>query len=629
MLREYRLTNFKAFGETVTIPIRPLTLIFGANSSGKSSIFQSMLLLKQTLEEAKNPNTALLPKGSLVDLGTYRDFVHRHDTERDFEFGARFDLENMHDLMQTILEHSGSKKAGISIQFSSEKKGAAVSFDQVDIAIGDERQDLISCLKRSIFERRGQGLLKSWVELVELPREKHEEADEIVINESVDFRRRCKSLADLVDWPKKKSELPKEKGEKARAIIKEIIEVIKGQDEIYHAGQVEIQIEPKREFWRHWYNGTKDYIENYDPMSEFVEALTDGVEVSDDIEEKRDDIEEKRDYLEELRKYQFEDAIKDLKTKNEALIEISYKNFLPEEFFLIDQLNNGPFYSLLSYGHGANIVKCNIEKSGWHNGTYNEIDGYDISRFVEPVCSTFRRLLEDLAYLGPLRSQPERYYTFSGDTTGYVGQLGEQMASILFQRPELVEQINKDLERFKMEYQLKVRKLQYEDQSPSNVFSLRLIDKPLDDKDEEAKVEVSLRDVGFGISQVLPIVVQSRISEKKTLLIEQPEIHLHPAHQAELGDLFIRSAKERGNTLLLETHSENLILRILRRIRETTENGKPSDEVPPIRPEDVAVLYVQPGENGAQVIEIPVTEDGDFAEKWPRGFFAERVKELF
>ena len=619
MLREYRLTNFKAFGETVTIPIRPLTLIFGANSSGKSSIFQSMLLLKQTLEGVKNPNTALLPKGSLVDLGTYRDFVHRHDTERDFEFGARFDLENMHDLMQTILEHLGSKKAGISIQFSSEKKGAAVSFDQVDIAIGDERQDLISCLKRSIFERRGQGLLKSWVELVELPREKHEEADEIVINESVDFSRRCKSLADLVDWPKKKSELPKEKGEKARAIIKEIIEVIKGRDEIYHAGQVEIQIEPKREFWRHWYNGTKDYIENYDPMSKFVGAL-DGVEVSDDIEEKRDDIEEKRDYLEELRKYQFEDAIKDLKTKNEALIEISYKNFLPEEFFLIDQLNNGPFYSLLSHGHGANIVECNIEKSGRHNGTYNEIDGYDISRFVLPVCSTFRRLLEDLRYIGPLRSQPERYY-FSGDTTDYVGQSGEYFPSILFEDQELVEQINSDLERLGVKYRLKLDKLQYEDKSPSNIFSLRLVD--------EAGIDASLRDVGFGISQVLPIVVQSRISENKTLLIEQPEIHLHPAHQAELGDMFIRSALgERKNTLLLETHSENLILRILRRIRETNDNELPED-LPPIRPEDIAVLYVQPGENGAQVIEIPVTEDGDFARPWPKGFFEESVKELF
>ena len=111
-------------------------------------------------------------------------------------------------------------------------------------------------------------------------------------------------------------------------------------------------------------------------------------------------------------------------------------------------------------------------------------------------------------------------------------------------------------------------------------------------------------------------------------MIEQPEIHLHPAHQVELGDIFIRSAKEQGNTLLLETHSEHLILRILRRIRETTENELP-EGFPPIRPEDVAVLYIQPGEKGAQVIEIPVTEDGEFARPWPQGFFDDRVEELF
>ena len=91
MLRELQLANFKAFGEKVRIPIRPLTLIFGANSSGKSSVFQALVMLKQTLQEAKNPKTVLLPKSSLVNLGTYSDFIYRHETERDFEFGARFD----------------------------------------------------------------------------------------------------------------------------------------------------------------------------------------------------------------------------------------------------------------------------------------------------------------------------------------------------------------------------------------------------------------------------------------------------------------------------------------------------------------------------------------------------------
>ena len=144
MLREYRLTNFKAFGDTVTIPIRRLTLIFGANSSGKSSIFQSLLLLKQTLEEAKNPNTALLPKGLLVDLGQYSDFVHRHETDRNFEFGARFDLEEtdaLPPLVREVIKSVSVTNAGLTVQFSSKEKRL---LRRIDLATGDQRQAIIS-----------------------------------------------------------------------------------------------------------------------------------------------------------------------------------------------------------------------------------------------------------------------------------------------------------------------------------------------------------------------------------------------------------------------------------------------------------------------------------------------------
>ena len=98
--------------------------------------------------------------------------------------------------------------------------------------------------------------------------------------------------------------------------------------------------------------------------------------------------------------------------------------------------------------------------------------------------------------------------------------------------------------------------------------------------------------------------------------------------QAELGDVFIESALgERKNTFLLETHSEHLILRILRRVRETTEGKLPEGRTP-VRPEDVSVVYVQPGPKGAEVIQLPVTPDGDFSRPWPNGFFAERFQEL-
>ncbi len=542
MLREYRLTNFKAFGETVTIPIRPLTLIFGANSSGKSSIFQSMLLLKQTLEEAKTPETALLTKGSLVDLGKYRDFIHRHETERDFEFGARFDLGSGNDtgtvdasskremglLSQreqatAILNDAVVMNAGLAFRFSyDEEKHAAVSLPRVDLTIGNELQPLISDIGRKF---------------------------------TINF---------------------------------------------------------ESEFWRQWWNN----------MRERFAALL-NLAYDAELGEEKCDVEELREILQN---FQLEDAINDLKEMKRSPFNVKYKNFIPDSanlFPLPPERKQSIFNARLCIMTNYPTEDGNTADYGdIYDRNFREESNLSIREIVARLCSPFPQFLESLVYLGPLRSQPERHYEFSGDTTGYVGQSGEHMASILFQRPELVEQINKDLEELDVKYRVKLDKLQYEeDSSPSNIFSLRLVHT-------DTGIDASLRDVGFGISQVLPIVMQSGLSEKKTLLIEQPEIHLHPAHQAELGDMFIRSAKERGNTLLLETHSENLILRVLRRIRETNDNELP-EGFPPIRPEDVSVLYVQPGDKGAQVIEIPVTEDGDFARPWPQGFFEEREQDLF
>ena len=147
--------------------------------------------------------------------------------------------------------------------------------------------------------------------------------------------------------------------------------------------------------------------------------------------------------------------------------------------------------------------------------------------------------------------------------------------------------------------------------------------------DKRTNTTVTHRDVGIGISQVLPVLVSAYASRKKIIAMEQPEIHLHPALQAELADVFIESAIGKNqNTFILETHSEHLILRILRRIRETAEQEL-EEGATPITPDQVAVLYVQPSEKGSEVIHIPVNEEGEFERPWPQGFFAERAKELF
>src|SRR6266487_3610226 len=158
MLREYQLTNFKAFAGPETIPIRPLTLIFGPNSSGKSSILQSLLLLKQTLEEANS--STLLPKGKLVDLGDYREFIHRHDVSNSFSFKALFtlDIENVeYPWAEMLPKATDPALVGLKVVFAYYEKAEATGFSSVDIFIGDKSLPALSYFPRSVRYSPGKG----------------------------------------------------------------------------------------------------------------------------------------------------------------------------------------------------------------------------------------------------------------------------------------------------------------------------------------------------------------------------------------------------------------------------------------------------------------------------------------
>jgi hypothetical protein len=147
--------------------------------------------------------------------------------------------------------------------------------------------------------------------------------------------------------------------------------------------------------------------------------------------------------------------------------------------------------------------------------------------------------------------------------------------------------------------------------------------------DIQSSLELSFRDVGAGISQCVPVITSLLSSEGRIIGIEQPELHLHPRLQSKMGDLLIESALGgNGNTVIAETHSEHLILRILRRLRETTE-GRLPDGCTPITPDDIAILYVEKDGSESKVRHIEVTRDGNFKAPWPGGFFEDRLEELF
>jgi len=163
--------------------------------------------------------------------------------------------------------------------------------------------------------------------------------------------------------------------------------------------------------------------------------------------------------------------------------------------------------------------------------------------------------------------------------------------------------------------------------------------------DDRTGTEVWLDSVGTGIGQVIPVITTcasqphqepawKRPTNTRILSIEQPELHLHPALQAELAELFVETVWRwepsdfprddgdmdripNGTQLLIETHSEHLILRLQRMIR----NGR-------LRPDDVSVLYVWMEDDTSLVRHIRLNELGEFIDEWPRGFFDERLDEI-
>ena len=141
-------------------------------------------------------------------------------------------------------------------------------------------------------------------------------------------------------------------------------------------------------------------------------------------------------------------------------------------------------------------------------------------------------------------------------------------------------------------------------------------------------LQVRTSDIGTGISQIFPVVVAALDPDRPPITaIEQPELHVHPRLQVELGDLFAEQAAG-GGVFLIETHSEHLILRLLRRIEETGSSELPAGK-PALKPDQVSVVYVEQVGGEVRATRLRIDETGEFIDRWPQGFFDERADELF
>src|SRR5690606_16892939 len=177
-------------------------------------------------------------------------------------------------------------------------------------------------------------------------------------------------------------------------------------------------------------------------------------------------------------------------------------------------------------------------------------------QLAEDLSLAIRRELEGINYLGPLRRKPERDYPWNKTKPGEVGSDGRAaidalLASALLKgdgQNEVVEGGSKWLARMKVAQRLEVRQ-----QGRSSRYELVI---------HRDGVACNLRDVGIGVSQVLPVLVLAYFAPPgSTIILEEPEIHLHPLAQSVLAELFVEVSRQRKVQFIVETHSEHLFRR--------------------------------------------------------------------
>lgn len=253
---------------------------------------------------------------------------------------------------------------------------------------------------------------------------------------------------------------------------------------------------------------------------------------------------------------------------------------------------------------------------------------YQNMDFLQNINLAHENLFSNVYYLGPLRNRAKRLYTWAGIVPGDAGITGEDAINALLASGEEKRQINlksksprKKLEEI-VAYELNRLSL-------TDGFSIRSVSNERRDYEVKVKTigsenEVDIPDVGVGVSQVLPVVVELFYAPPgSTIIIEQPELHLHPSAQAALADVMIDAIhakeefKSRNIQLIIESHSEHFLRRLQRRLAEEV-----------VTPEELSAYFIKYKENHAEMEPLQIDLYGDIL-NWPPGFFGDIQNDIY
>lgn len=533
VLKSMTLENFKCFHQPVKIDFSQITMLYGPNSAGKSSILQAICYMAEILNGNLDVDITS-HGGEEMDLGGFQNLLYNHNLNNTMKIGFELDVADMDMRPFKMFENDDNYNNLKNIKILFELKYSNL-----------EHIPYVSAVKYTLNDKKQYALFSS---------------------------------EDMTKWTISLSS--------------------HSVDDLYLSSQEDIDIE--------------------DVDLDDLLAL-DGV--SDDI-------------LERIKQYDasVQYIMSEGKNKLGALPRPIKDNYL--HIFPVDTEDN--------------IIISDEE--GNYPSDYNQNHEYNKrwSNIVHLPLNILKNLVSQFRLIGPIRKIPAR--NFLPQKTKDIGRWMDGLAAwdaIQNMSDDEFSLLNKFLgeEYLNSGYQFREEigniKTAIRKEGSSDLFEKNIIkENEIDIKqwilwDEKNNIEVKPHDIGVGISQLLPFLIAMIYDIRRDgiinmVAIEQPELHIHPKMQVELGDVLINRA-QMGMPLFIESHSEHILLRLLRRIRQTT-----NDEVPPERkqlyPENLSILYVNPPKDNnqsPQIYKLRVDKDGEFKDRWPEGFFAERGQELF
>jgi hypothetical protein len=536
-IKAIELENFKGISSRIRVELKPITLLFGANSAGKSTILQALHYAREILARRNTDPDRTQYGGDRIDLGGFRNLVHNHDYSLPVILTFELDLSEVDlvDHLPLMLEQPNSNEAIARLEAMSGICNSAT----VTLVIK------WSEVSRKPVQADYQ------VEINGEPIARIRTNPESPVQHSVEYNALHAWFAGDERWRDAPEEVQLRMAEKLMLDGKE-------------------SWEPLPYAWEK-------------PAADWVPLATPAID-------------------------------------SPERLYISVNS-------LIDELQ-AILFAYDSDGREAEIAFAVLA-----SGNY------------------LLQQLNGLRYLGPIREVPDRAYrpALSPDESRWASGLGAwdwiQQAS-----QEEIDKLNSwlgDEERLSTNYQVELRRFKELDTASPLMIGLLDPTSMLDSLDSlrnellslpekyrlvllhgRSGLEVSPQDIGIGVSQVIPVIVAALDGADRLTAIEQPELHIHPALQVVIGDLFISAVNERNTFLLIETHSEHLLLRLLRRVRETSD-GESMHNSLGLTPDQLSVVYVEEGEGGTTYTELSIDSTGEFTRRWPKGFFDERAKELF